>query len=334
MTTPRQIHAGLVLLLPILVAALDLSVGAALAMVVILLAWRWALSLSGIAGAGGGTRLVLDTMPASHFVEKVRWCLDRLGAEYAENANVGVLGVLFTGRTVPRLRFSSGIVESRIGNSPEILRYLWGAYGSQAGKTASFLEPTEERLQLERRLERYGVNQQVWFYYHMLESRELTLHAFGADSDRVPRWQRLAVRPLYPLLKAFLRRAFKINASHYARVVTRIEELLNEVDTLLADGRRSILGGAEPDFADITFAALSGLWLQPPGYGGGRAEGCLLDRERLPAAMQNDIRRWIADYPRAVAFVERLYRDERRAGTKDIAAGPTTQVHDQGGDSR
>lgn len=333
MTTPRRIHAALVLVLPVIVAALGLSVTAALALLAVILAWRWALSLAGIA-AGGSTRPVLDTMPASHFVEKVRWCLDRLDTDYAENPGVGVLGVIFTGRTVPRLRFRTGIVESRIGNSPEILRYLWGAHCGQPGSRAGFLEPTEERLELERRLDRYGVSQQVWFYWHMLDQRELTLHAWGADSSRVPRWQRIVVRPLYPLLKAFLRRAFRIDANHYARAVQRIEELLDDMDTRLADGRSSILGGAGPDFTDITFAALSGLWLQPPGYGGGRADDCLLDRERLPAAMQRDIRRWIEDYPRAVGFVERMYRDERFAGTKGDAAGPNKQAHDKDGDKQ
>jgi hypothetical protein len=247
---------------------------------------------------------------------------------------VGVLGVVFTGRSVPRLRFSTGIVESSIGNSPEILRYLWGAYGTQAGNRANFLEPREERLQLERRLDRYGVNQQVWFYWHMLESRDLTLHAWGVDCDRAPRWQRLVVRPLYPLLMAFLRRAFKIDASHYARVVQRIEELLGDIDTRLADGRSSILGGAEPDYTDITFAALSGLWLQPAGYGGGCADGCLLDREQLPEPMQRDVRRWREDYPRAVAFVERLYRDERLDGTKGATAGPTPKADDYDGEAQ
>ena len=71
--------------------------------------------------------LVLDSISVSHFVEKVRWNLDRAGIDYVENASGGTLGAFFAGRTVPRLRIRTGAVRSQIGNSPEILRYLWGA---------------------------------------------------------------------------------------------------------------------------------------------------------------------------------------------------------------
>lgn len=53
--------------------------------------------------------------------------MDRLGVEYSERQMVGVLGVFFTGRSVPQLKIRTGLVRSTIGNSPEILRYLWAA---------------------------------------------------------------------------------------------------------------------------------------------------------------------------------------------------------------
>ena len=43
-----------------------------------------------------------------------------------------------------------------------------------------------------------------------------------------------------------------------------------EIETRLADGRRSILGGDTINYTDITFAAFGGLWLQPGGYAGGQ----------------------------------------------------------------
>ena len=45
------------------------------------------------------------------------------------------------------LRFKSGAVRSEIGNSAEILRYLWGRYSAELGSRAAHLEPTP---QLER----------------------------------------------------------------------------------------------------------------------------------------------------------------------------------------
>ena len=91
----------------------------------------------------------------------------------------------------------------------------------------------------------------------------------------------------------------------------RIEELLSDIDTRLADGRASILGGTEINYTDLAFAAFTGLWLQPRGYGGVKGEYVRIERSRLPERMRADIERWIEDFPRATRFVEALYRDQR-----------------------
>ena len=77
------------------------------------------------------------------------------------------------------------------------------------------------------------------------------------------------------------------------------------------DGTLFILGDAESNYTDIAFAALSGLWMQSRGYGGGKAEDNLIERDRLPARMRTDIERWIEDFPKATTFVTRLYAEER-----------------------
>ena len=107
----RLIHAVFLIALPIVVAAFGLSAWAAAALVLLTLLWRWAISLAGIFAPTKEAALILDTITMSHFVEKVRWCLDRLGLEYAENPSGGVLGAVFLGRTVPRLRFRTGTAE-------------------------------------------------------------------------------------------------------------------------------------------------------------------------------------------------------------------------------
>ena len=184
----RLIHAAFLFVLPIIVAVFGLSTVAAILLVLLALLWRWALSVSALVVAQKGPDIILDTICLSHFAEKARWCLDRLGVDYVEQASAGVVGVVFTGRTVPRLRFRSGIAQSSIGNSPQILRYLWGAYGVALGERAAFLEPSAARLELEQRIDRYGVDLQVWVYYHILLDRDLSLRAWGADSPLVPWW--------------------------------------------------------------------------------------------------------------------------------------------------
>ncbi|MDX1500275.1 MAG: hypothetical protein R3176_10275 [Woeseiaceae bacterium] len=326
------LNALVFVILPVIVAGFGLSVWAALGLVVAALAWRWLLNLLDLMRAQAGPEFVLDTILLSHFAEKIRWCMDRLGIDYRERASAGVIGALFTGRTVPRLMLRTGRTRSSIGNSPEILRYLWGAFATPLGEKAAFLEPTQTRLDFERRLERYGVALQVWVYYHILDDRDLALRAWGAGSPLVPWWQRKLLPVVFPLLRIFLRRAFRVSEQQYGRSVEHIETLLGDVDTRLADGRVSILGGAGTDFVDITFAALTGLWLQPDGYGGGKAEACRIARSRMPVGMRRDVERWIEDFPRAVRFAERLYREERPGRTSAPENGPTEQDDDPSGD--
>jgi hypothetical protein len=304
------------LALPIIVAWYGLSVATAVGAVLLALVWRWLIVLSGIVAPEKSPDLVLETIGTSHFVEKVRWCMDRLNVEYTERQAAGILGVMFLGRTVPQLKVKTGLVQSVIGNSSDILRYLWATNQASENQTsenndANFLEPTAERLTLERRLDRYGRDLQVWVYYHILSDRNLTLHAWGASSPRVPHWQRIVAKAIFPLSAVFLRKSFSITDAHYAKVVQNIEELLNETETQLADGRRSVLGGAVTNYTDLEFAAMSGLWLQPSNYAAGNADSSRFKHDDLPTKMREDIERWIEDHPKSISFVERLYEEER-----------------------
>lgn len=306
------LHTAFTLLSPILVAWFGVSVAGAIALVLLLLIWRWAISLSGLVAPEKTPALQLDSIPPSHFVEKVRWCMDRLQLEYTEKQDAATLGAWFLGRTVPRLRIRTGAVISSIGNSPEILRYLWGAYGTD-NERGEFLRPTAERLELEHRIDRYGRNLQVWIYYHLPQDSKLLLHAWGANSPLVPWWQKLLLRILRPLLTLLIQKSFKSTTKNCHRAVEHIEALLQDMDSRLADDRHSLLGGDTINYTDIAFASLSGVWLMPPGYGAGKADAARLEHASLPDAMRADVERWANDYPRATAFINDLYENERTA---------------------
>lgn len=310
MTEKRNfIFAVAVLLAPIVVAWYELSVIAAVGVVILLLLCRWLITMSGWVVPEKTPDLVLATISASHFVEKVRWCLDRLGVDYEERVSGGTLGAFFRGRTVPQLKVKTGHVISTIGNSSDILRYVYGRYVGTDPQRAAFLEPTAERVELERRLDLYGASLQVWVYYHLLQDRDLSLHAWGANNPATPAWQRAALRALFPLQAAMIRFSFKINDTNFAKAVVRIEELVAEIDTGLADGRKSILGGDTLNYTDLSFAALTGLWLMPAAYGGGKADAVRIERDKAPAAMREDIERWVDAYPSVVSQVEAWYDD-------------------------
>jgi len=296
---------------PVFVAWFGMGVATACLLVLVLLLVRWLITLSGILAPERTDDIVLSTISVSHFVEKVRWPMDRLGIPYVEKVSGGTLGAYFTGRSVPQLKVKTGIVRSVIGNSSDILRYVYGRCLADGAERAAFLAPTAERAALERRLDRYGVNLQVWVYWHLLDHRALTVHAWGADSPRTPAWQRPLLRALFPLLAFMIRKSFRVTPSNYERVVREIEALLAEVDAQLADGRRSILGDDEPNYTDLQFAAFTGLWLMPAGYGGGCAEDVRIERANAPDAMRSDIDRWRAAYGRAVDYVECLYANRK-----------------------
>jgi glutathione S-transferase len=316
MSTARTINSLMLLILPLVVAVAGLGWLVTLALLLLLLLWRWLIILSGISAPArnrsNNPELVLDSISASHYVEKVRWCLDRLGVAYEEQPAGGTLGAFFLGRTVPRLRCRTGLVQSSIGNSAEILRYLWGRYHAERPESAEFLRADEQRLQLEQHLDRTGRDLQVWVYYHLLPHRALTLHAWGANNPALPAWQRLLLRILFPVLRLLIRRAFGITTARYEKAVQHVDQLLHQSEQQLADGRGSLLGGDQLNYTDFSFAAINGLWLMPDGYGGGHADAVRLRADQRPAAMNRDIQHWRQDYPLSTAFIEQLYRAERK----------------------
>ncbi|MDZ4730375.1 MAG: glutathione S-transferase N-terminal domain-containing protein [Xanthomonadales bacterium] len=311
MSTSRNLNSLFLISAPLLVVLVKLSLAATCGLIAFLLLWRWLLILASMSRPPAGPELILDTISASHYVEKVRWCMDRLGVDYQERPSGGTLGAFFLGRTVPRLRFRSGMVESSIGNSAEILRYLWGRYQVPMDQAAEFLRADPQRLELEQQIDRVGRDLQVWVYYHLLPYRSLTLQAWGANNPAVAIWQRWALRLLFPVLRWLIRRAFSINTARYQKALQHVNELLAHTEALLADQRQSLLGGNELNYTDFSFAAINGLWLAPKHYGRGQANAVRLPAGHVPAAMLSDVDNWNTRYPLSSGFITKLYQRER-----------------------
>ena len=313
---PRVIHLLALYALPVAVAAagwgVPAAIGTAIAAFLLGVAARLFVSLRALRQPERPLRL--HTITFSHYAEKARWCLDRLGVPYEEVPNVGVLGVLLTGRTVPWLEVPPGL--TRIGDSPRILRYLWGQYaGRLPGDRTWFLEPTPAALELEAKLDRrLGNDVRVWLYNHLLRDTHLSFRSWGIEEPAIPRWQRALLLASRPVLVFAVRRMLGVTPARASRAWERTRETFDEVDQLLADGRR-YLTGETLTFADITFASLGALAVLPPEYPGNRLGG-----RRMAMA---DIRdpAWRAEVEELRArpsgqFILRLYREERtpRAG--------------------
>jgi hypothetical protein len=307
----RFLWVLVLLALPLLVAWFAMPVWGALLLVVLAVGLRQLLVLGGISARRGGPDLVLETIPPSHFAEKARWCMDRLGVAYDEKMSGGVIGALFTGRSIPRLTVRTGRTQSSISESSHILRYLYGRYAADAELQAAFLAPTEARLAWEQRLDRYGVDQQVWIYYHLLSDPALCKQAWGAHNPRVPAWHRWAILVLYPLLEFLIKRGFDPSQERYEKAVARTEALLAETEALLADGRDALLGSEEIDFVDITLASLSALWIQADEFDCGRFLTEQIAPDKVPPKLLADQQRWKDTYPATTAHIQRLYREQR-----------------------
>lgn len=320
MSIQRLLNVVFFLALPLLVAAFDLSLFAAIGLLALGLLWRQVLVLSALARPRQAQDLVLETIQNSHFAEKGRWCLDRLGVDYREKPWAGVIGVLFRGRTVPLLIVRTGRTLTPIGDSSHMLRYLYGRYVGERPEAAAFLAPTPERLDWERRLDAYGAQLQIWIYHHLLKDPALCKQAWGAYSNRIPAWQRWSVLVLYPVLEWFVRRSFQPDDARYAEAVKRIEALLAAAESELEDGRDSLLGGGEPDFVDITLASLSALWVWPDGFAGGRYDADRPPLEQLPVGFRRDREHWRERFPHTTAHIERLYATQRRVVAPGAAA--------------
>lgn len=309
---PRTRHHLALYALPVAVAGAGWGPAAATGAVAIvaLLGIAVRLRMTIAAARQPAAPLRLHSNSVSHYTEKVRWCLDRLGVPYEEVMNVGVLGVLVTGRTVPMLEVPPGL--TRVGDSPRILRYLWGEFaGRMPFEATGFLEPTPATLEFERDFDRrLGNDVRVWVYARLFERRDLILRGWGLDEPQIPAWQRGLLRFLAPVLRFAVRRMLAVTPARAAQALARTRETFDRVDALLADGRRYLMGESLT-FADITFASLAALAVLPAEYAGRSLHGQRLALEDLDPDWRSIVESFRARP--AGQFVLRLYREERLA---------------------
>ena len=312
LSDPRTLHGLVLYLLPVLVAWAGWGAGAALVAVLLVAVTGIAIRLRATMNPPSA-RPRLHTISYSHYVEKVRWCLDRAQVDYEEVPSIGILGVLLLGRTVPALELPAS--RTSVGNSAEILRLLWGLHGHDPSGNAAFLEPTGEAVALEEHLDR-ALGEQVrrWAYQQLFMDPALTLQSWGVGEPAVPAWQRALLRPLRPLLQVAVRRMLRVNAASAARALDKTKAVFDEMDARLADGRRYLLGD-HLSFADITFASLGALAVLPGNYGGGALATHFPPVDSLPSPWREEV---LAFRQRpAGQFILRMYGEERSA------AGPT-----------
>lgn len=212
-----------------------------------------------------GRRYQLVAMPVNHFGERLRWCMDLIGARYEESTVAGILSIFARGRTVPWLVDRQSC--SRIGNSDEAMWYLSVVHvpemtGPAHERAARLLSRDADTMAWEGRLNALGHAIQGWAYYSFLApgaDREHPLRMWGAMEGHVPALQRWVLRLGYPVFKALMRKAFNLDdtAAHQKRYAI-IQSMFDDVDAALEASGGTHIMGPHLSYVDISFCALVG----------------------------------------------------------------------------
>jgi glutathione S-transferase len=209
--------------------------------------------------------LRLVTIPISHYCEKARWALERVGMRYREERHVQGIHRFASrraggGGTVPVLVTPDGV----LGESDEILDWVDERTPREHRLFPAEPDARDEVERLCRRLDDgLGPRGRRLMYVHMLAERKLMLRF---NNEGVPPWEDRAIRYGWPLVVRFARRELGIRPGIEVEDEAAVWRELDFVAELLADGRPHLCGdrfGA----ADLTFAALSAAVVVPPVYG-------------------------------------------------------------------
>ena len=247
--------------------------------------------------------VLVVSIPVSPYVEVARWALERLGVPYREEAHAPFLHLPAAlrnrgGTAVPVVR-APGVTFADV-------RPLLEHYGSQ-GPPERRLYPddpdaaTEVRELVGSFHDGVGVSVRAWAYAHMLPERATTTRLWSTGAPAAERW---VVRVAYPLLASWMARALKLTPRTAETALREVEAAFDQVEKLLADGRR-YLTGDRFTAADLVFAAVVGPAVLPEGCG-----GPLPTPDELPPQMREEHSR--LREREAAAFALRLYREDRR----------------------
>lgn len=247
-----------------------------------------------------GYRLI--TIPPSHYCEKARWALEKVGVEYREEGHPPLFHRRATkrvggGRTTPVLVAGDSV----LADSTDILEFL------QEEPTAGWrpypLDPLfrEKAIELEELFDsRLGPHTRRLAYYHLLKDNRLFLESVLAGVDGT---ERTLFTLLAPVIKKLMRVGMRIDEEGAERSLGYLQDLFNEVGDLLSGGSEYLVGdtfGA----ADLTFAALAAPVLLPRGYG-----SPLPSLDEVPTDLLAQIEEFRSTP--AGAFALRIYRDHR-----------------------
>ena len=207
----------------------------------------------------------LITIPMSHYCEKARWGLERLGIPYREERHLQVFHYLHTfryshGPQVPVLIDGAQV----IADSTSILKHL-DSHAAPAMRL--YPDNPEERYRVEELENLFdevlGVESRRWIYFHYLPHTRDALRFAG---EGVPVLERFLAPACYPFMKSFMRRRLRVYEPEVVAGLMRTREIIRNIDELLSDKREYLVGGRF-SAADLTLACMMAPFVLPRQYG-------------------------------------------------------------------
>lgn len=252
---------------------------------------------------------VLITIPLSHYCEKARWGLDRVGIPYREEAHAPLVHRLFTmtrgGGTVPMLIDG----HRRICSSAEILKYV------AANDRREWLYPADPNQRAEVESwegtfdTHFGPHSRRWAYSHLLSNPALMRSLW---TQRAPHGEARILRAVAPLVRVLVRSTYRITPESGERSLARAHEMFRKVQSRLAEGREYLVA-ERFTAADLTFAVLAAPMLLPA-----KCRAVQPALEQVPPRMRDEISRLREST--AGQFALRLFEQERDRYYSVIAA--------------
>lgn len=243
----------------------------------------------------------LITIPVSHFCEKARWALDLSGVPYVED------GWAPAAHRLPLRRLGATTAPVLVTDSGQVLRESTAIvrHADANGDLGLFGRAPEEDAEISALVARFdagvGPAARLLAYAGLLDAPQAFVRTAGAGL--APR-RALALRAGRPVIAAVIRRFFGVDADGVRRAQETLEAELAFADATRGGSR--YLVGDRFTAADLTFASLLAPAVQPSGYG-----APVPPLEEMPAARQDDVRRWRAT-PSATV-VAALYAEHRHA---------------------
>ena len=210
----------------------------------------------------------LTSIRFSHYVEKVRWTLDRLGIPYHERYVLPVMHFFITPfivrgsghRDSQSTRFSTPILSTDegqvIAKSTAIMHYLSDRYL----KKEYSLFPSQDVINLDNQFnENLGPATRRILYYYSLNKPEIMFKLADNNAGAI---QAGVYKLLYPLSRRLMAKALEITQTEAEQSLEHVFKAYDDIEDRLSDGRQFLFEN-RLTAADISFACLGGILMLP-----------------------------------------------------------------------